>query len=518
MLYNEGLILRGRDTATGGRTAVEELIRKSSLMPILGSLDQAVTIVDRAGRVLEWNAAAEQIYGIRRDQIVGKLITHFFAPGSVMVRRVLQTGETIESKYHQPRPGIHVLVTAAPVMDGNQLIGAVAVEQNVTQMVELSAELLRVRDQVAELKRQLSVQSPKSPSQTESDPFQTVKGRHPAIQQAVDLARRVAPTEATVMIRGESGVGKELFAHAIHLGSNRRTGPFVALNCSAIPAPLFESELFGYAPGAFTGANPKGQPGKVELAQGGTLFLDEVGDLALESQAKLLRFLEERRFYRVGGATPVPVDIRIIVATNRNLEQMVQEGRYRDDLYWRLNVVSLELPPLRERRQDIAEMVRLYIHEFNLRHNRSVARMHPGVIEALMNHSWPGNVRELRNAVERMVVLAEDGVVGPDLLPAILRPPLMTGKLKPDGATAAQPDLPVRGGGRRRPAGREEILKALESTGYNRSEAARLLGISRGTLYNRSRQHGIELCEQPLHEDEKNPGNRNGSQGSVLGS
>lgn len=191
----------------------------------------------------------------------------------------------------------------------------------------------------------------------------------------------------------------------------------MALNCGAIPATLFESELFGYVPGAFTGANPKGHLGKLELAREGTLFLDEVGDLPLESQVKLLRFLEDREFFRVGGSTPITVDVRIVVATNRPLEEMVKEGTFRDDLYWRLNVVCLDLPPLRERKEDIVDLVEMYVHEFNLRHGRSVTCVDPVAIQALLEHPWPGNVRELRNTLERLIVLAVDDVIGPDLLP-----------------------------------------------------------------------------------------------------
>lgn len=453
----------------------------ASLKPLLQSVDLAVTIVDAAGHVLEWNAAAEKMYGIARHDIIGKPITWFFAPASLMVRRVLETGEPIESKYHQPRAGIHVLVTANPVVQNGRLIGAVAVERDVTRMVELSAELLRARDQVAALRKQLSVKP--EPPELDDNPFRAIKGQHPTLQQTIELARRVAPTEVTTMIRGESGVGKELFARAIHMASRRRNGPFVALNCGAIPATLFESELFGYAPGAFTGANAKGQPGKLEMAEGGTLFLDEVGELSPEVQVKLLRFLEDRKFFRVGGSTPISVDVRIIAATNQNLEEMVRTNKFRGDLYWRLNVVTLDLPPLRERKEDIVELVQLYIHEFNLRHGRSVVQLHPAVMQALLDHPWPGNVRELRNTVERMVVLATDDIVGPDLLPMTLRPPV----------TAAQPRVEANIRAEQALKKREKILPALAATGNNRSKTARLLGITRGTLYNWSKRLGIPL-------------------------
>lgn len=397
---------------------METDVLQASMGPLLDLVDLAVTIVDAGGRVVAWNAGAEQLYGIPARDILGQAITGFFTPSSLMVRRVLETGQRVEWTYHQPRPGICVLVSAAPVVQDGRVVGAMAVERDVTDLAELSNELMHARGQVDALQKRLSPAPPPAPPP--ADPFQAVRGRHPAIRRAIRLASLVAATDATTLIRGETGVGKELFARAIHQASPRRSGPFVVLNCGAIPATLFESELFGYAPGAFTGANPRGQRGKLELAHGGTLFLDEVGDLPLEAQVKLLRFLEDRKFYRVGGSTPISVDVRVVVATNRDLEELVRQGRYREDLYWRLNVFTLDIPPLRERREDIVELMQRFLHEFSVRYGRPPVEVHPAVIQAMMEHPWPGNVRELRSAVERMVILAPDGAVGPELIPAIL--------------------------------------------------------------------------------------------------
>lgn len=464
---------------------------QASLRPLTGAIDLAITIVDLSGIVLEWNPAAERMYGIPREQIIGRDITGFFSPASLMVRRVLETGQPVESTYHQPRPGIHVLITATPITKDGRLVGALAVERDVSRMVQLSSDLIAARDQVAALKHQLAGQVPPQPEADQ--PFKAIRGRNPVLLHAIELARRIAPTEAIALIRGESGVGKELFAQGIHRASKRSKGPFVALNCGAIPPALFESDLFGYAPGAFTGANPRGQAGKLEMAQGGTLFLDEVGDLPLESQVKLLRFLEDRRFFRVGGNTPLTADVRILAATNRPLEKMVEQGTFREDLYWRLNVVSLTLPPLRERRDDIPDLVELYIQEFSIRHGRQIERVDPRVIQALMAHPWPGNVRELRNTVERLVVLAWDGVIGPDLLPDALRPPLPAKPAPPAPAPAAAVEPAAKSSLQESlaMAERAQILAVLEQVRGNRKEAARLLGISRGTLYYKMKRLGI---------------------------
>ncbi len=466
---------------------MSDQILNASFPALVAAVDLAVTIVDISGRVLEWNPTAERIYGIERETIIGRPIASFFSPASLMVWQVLETAKTIESTYHEPRHGIHVLVTALPVFHDNRLIGAIAIERDVTRMVELSVDLTAAQHRVAALEQQVKVE----PVHPEVDPFAEIRGRHDLIQQAVSLARKVSTTEAIVLIQGESGVGKELFARGIHTASRRSGGPFIALNCGAIPAALFESELFGYAPGAFTGASPKGQPGKLELAEGGTLFLDEVGDLPLEAQVKLLRFLEDRRFYRVGGTVSVGVNVRILTATNRSLEAMVQQGQFRDDLYWRLNVIALDLPPLRDRKEDIADLLQMYVHQFSIRHRRPVTGIDPAVTKALLLHPWPGNVRELRNVAERLVVLSEAGWIGPNLLPVAMQP------IKQATSSLAAPSLvpnPQSNGNLRAAidlAERARIEQALSAAG-SATGAARLLGISRGTLYYKCRRLGIQ--------------------------
>jgi sigma-54 dependent transcriptional regulator, acetoin dehydrogenase operon transcriptional activator AcoR len=456
-------------------------------MRTLGAgLDQAVTVVDKAGRVLEWNAAAERMYAIARTEIIGHDITCFFSPASLMVRRVLISGAPVRSTYHQPRPGIHVLVTALPVISDGHLVGAVAIERDVTRNVQLSAELDVVRSQMAALEEK--VQPRTAPPAAEGDPFAPIRGSHPAIRKAVDLARRIAPTDVTVLIQGPSGAGKELFARGIHAASRRKGGPFVALNCGAIPPALFESELFGYAPGAFTGANPRGQPGKLCLAEGGTLLLDEIGELPLEAQVKLLRFLEDRHFYRVGSGTSIHVDIRIVAATNQPLDVMVQRGTFREDLFWRLNIVGLVIPPLRDRPEDIPELVRSYIQEFALRHVRPICSLTPDAMDALLRHAWPGNIRELRNLMERMVLLAEDSLIGPDLLSSLLAPGAATAPVRTVEPPADDSSLQTAV----ERAERDRILAVLAATGGRRNLTADLLGVSRATLYNKCRRLGIK--------------------------
>jgi len=305
--------------------------------------------------------------------------------------------------------------------------------------------------------------------------------RDPATLEMLALADRAAATDTTVLIVGESGTGKELLARRIHARSPRRDGPFVALNCAAIPENLAESELFGHEKGAFTGAERR-RIGRFEQADGGTLFLDEVGELAEPLQAKLLRALEERTIERVGGSQPIPVDIRLVAATNRDLEAAVAEGTFRRDLYYRLDVVQLRIPPLRERPADLELLVPKLVEAISRRLGLDARQVPEETMARLRLHRWPGNVRELRNVLERALIAAP----GPDILPEHLPPlgddPEPLPEPKADGH-ADTLSLEERE--------KQAILEALQRTGGHREKAARLLGISVRTLYNRLRQYGI---------------------------
>lgn len=225
------------------------------------------------------------------------------------------------------------------------------------------------------------------------------------------MAKLAASSVSTVLLNGESGTGKELFAQAIHNASSRRRGPFIAINCGALPRDLIESELFGYDEGAFTGARKGGQLGKFEFANGGTIFLDEIGDMPLETQVKLLRVLQERQITRLGGHKAIPVDIRVIAATNRNLEQLVEQGNFRSDLFYRLNVMSITIPPLRERAEDTVLLTQNMLRKISKKLNKKIVRISTGFFQSIRNYSWPGNVRQLENVLERCINLVDDGVL-----------------------------------------------------------------------------------------------------------
>jgi two-component system response regulator AtoC len=310
--------------------------------------------------------------------------------------------------------------------------------------------------------------------------MENIAGQSSAMQQVFDTVQQVAPSRATVLITGETGTGKELIAHAIHNLSPRKNGPFVAVHAAALSSTLLESELFGHEKGAFTGAVER-RVGRFELADGGTLFLDEVGEIEPAMQVKILRVLEERAFERVGGSKTLQVDVRLIAATNRDLKKLVSEGKFRDDLFYRLSVVAVNLPPLRERREDIPLLVRTFLDEFSRENNKTVRELTPEALNVLMAYDWPGNVRELRNAVEQMVVLARADRLTVRDVPAAIR----------GGADLTKISV-VRTGMTVEEAERQLIIQALKETGGNRTRAAKKIGISRRTLHRKLKQYGLE--------------------------
>jgi two-component system NtrC family response regulator len=312
--------------------------------------------------------------------------------------------------------------------------------------------------------------------------FENIVGKSKALLRVLEMASRVAQHDSTVLIRGETGTGKELLARAVHHNSRRKSQPFVTINCGAIPTELMEAELFGYTRGAFSGAYAS-KPGRIEMADGGTLFLDEVGELPVDMQVKLLRLLQQGEVDKIGSAGTRTVNVRVIAATNRNLQAMIEDGTFREDLYYRLAVVPLELPPLRERREDIPELVQYLFRKHKDRHGIADLRMSPRVIHHLSKGRWAGNIRELENAIERLVVLA----VGQEITEADLPDEL---RASPDGRDSFFLELPEEGISLEG-VERELLLRALEKFNWNQTQAARYLDISRRTLIYRMEKHRL---------------------------
>ena len=351
---------------------------------------------------------------------------------------------------------------------------------------------LRQRVQLQLERRALSTENRKLRERLDkSFGFEGIVGHSRGMEEVLDRLRVVAPTRSTVLIVGESGTGKELVANALHQRSDRQDGPFIAVNCGAIPGEILESELFGHEKGAFTGAHQR-RIGLIESASAGTLFLDEISELSADLQVKLLRVLEERMVTRVGGTIQFPVDFRLVAATNRDLEKWVREGRFRQDLYYRLKVVTLSIPPLRNRIDDVPLFVQHFINHFNDEIGRHVEGVHPAVLAALKRHSWPGNVRELRNLVESLVLFAETDEITLEDLPVEYRVPTAAPPSVDDGRWQPRTMAQIE---------REAILQTLDYTDGHRARAAGLLEIGLRTLQRKLKEYG----EVKLHEIDDEP-------------
>ena len=418
-------------------------------------------------------------------------------------------------------PGVAALITdlRMPKLDGMSLLRKVAVDHpeipvimitahgsvdSAVEAVKLGAfdyiekpfEQSQIRQVVQKAIRQheLEARAPSPQNDSTRGRFGLI-GKSPVLEQVFGVIEKVADTPSTVLITGESGTGKELVARALHATSSLKRGPFIKINCAAIPKTLMESELFGYEKGAFTGAVGS-KPGRFELADRGTLFLDEIGEIPIEMQVKLLRVLQESEFERVGGIKTIKVDVRLVTATNRDLIKEVQAGNFREDLFYRLNVVPIHLPPLRERHTDIPLLVEYFVSKFNSRLKKQITGLAPDAMEKLIAHSWPGNIRELENVLERTILFCEHPVIRAHDLP-----PEVSGESGPNRAAEVRPGPAVATGERtslkeivRRETDRVErelILRALDETGGNVTQAASKLKISRKSLQNKMKEFGL---------------------------
>src|SRR5699024_1027289 len=310
--------------------------------------------------------------------ILGKPITDFFSSDRLEILNALQQGTSVTHHQHQARKDLVVLINSNPVRLDDQIIGAVVSETDVTNQIRLNNELFSTSEKLFNLEEEMRK------TVEEESPFSYIRGNSVALKKTLSLAEKAATTDASILIHGESGVGKELFAKAVHHLRENEQAPFIAINGGAIPSGLFESEIFGYEKGAFSGADQRGKKGKVELAKNGTLFLDEIGEMPLEMQVKILRLLQEKTFFRVGGTTEMEVDFRVVAATNKDLKQLVDEGKFREDLYYRLNVVTLSIPPLRERPEDIIELTHYFLYDLSRRYNKPIHGISQHVMQSLL--------------------------------------------------------------------------------------------------------------------------------------
>jgi PAS domain S-box-containing protein len=441
---------------------------KRFLETILGSVADGVFTVDKEWRITSFNKAAERITGVSALEAVGKRCREVFhadiCEQGCALQRTFESGrELIDIPAcilsHTGR-SVPISLSTAMLKDAEgRLLGAV--------------ETFRDLSALEQLRREIAHQYT----------FEDIVGKSKAMRKIFALLPDIAESEATVLIEGPSGSGKELLARAVHNFSRRRNGPYVAVNCGALPETLFESELFGYAQGAFTDAR-RSKPGRISLAKGGTLFLDEVSELPPATQVKLLRVIQEREYEPLGGVKPLKADLRIVAATNSKLAELVSQGKFRDDLYFRLAVVRLTLPPLRERREDIPYLVEHFIRRFNVKRGKNISGVTPAVMELFMRHDFAGNVRELENLIEYGFVLCHNRIIDVRHLPEDVQ------SLMPVIAE------PVRAPSKLEWAEADAIHAALRHYQGHLGRTARNLGISRTTLWRKMKKHRISLPAQ----------------------
>jgi transcriptional regulator with PAS, ATPase and Fis domain len=453
---------------------------RNRLHTVLEHAYDGVVLVDEHGVVQFVSQAMSEFFCIDSQHLMNQPVSQVLP--QLQLHRTLETGVRDMSPMLEMN-GIPYVIHRIPIRASGQVIGAVGqvMFRQLRQLAEMAERVHMLEHQVAYYREELKKQHPVR------DGWSSIVTDDPVMLRLKRTASQAAKGRSTILIRGESGTGKELFAQAIHADSGRRNGPFISVNCAAIPEHLLESEFFGYAPGAFTGAKRNGKPGKFELAHGGTLFLDEIGDMSPSLQAKLLRVLEEKEFYRVGGTERIHVDVRILAATHRPLEELVARGLFREDLFYRLNVIALEIPPLRDRGDDILLLARKFLRELNLELGTAVTGLDPLVEKAFLQYHWPGNVRELRNTIERAVTFAEAGVVRLDDLPPGIRNRLEATSVEKRNETPSAATWKHA----RELEEREMIRRTLESCSDNKSHAAKQLGMSRSTLYEKLKKYQL---------------------------
>ncbi len=445
---------------------------RTLLEAIIEASEDAISVADEKGRNIIVNPAYTRITGLPKEAVLNKPVTVDIAEGESMHLKVLRTGKPVHNVRMKVGPmKREVIVNVAPIFVDGKIRGSVGVIHDISEIIALTEELTKAKKLIRHLQAKYT--------------WDDIIGESPAILKAKEQAQRAAVTPATVLLLGESGTGKELFAHAIHNASPRKNAQFVRVNCAAISENLLESELFGYEEGAFTGARKGGKKGLFEEADGGTLFLDEIGELSLSLQSKLLRVMTEHEIRRVGGTEQIPVNVRIIAATNSDLEKKIKEGTFREDLYYRLNVVPIKIVPLRERKEDIPLIVEHIVHRLNQVLGREVKGLTPRAMQAIVQYRWPGNIRELENVLGRAMInmRAHEKIIDYEHLP-----PLYTDPSDRASSTAkARPLDEVL-----REAERNAIVRALEQTKGNREQTAQLLGISLRSLYYKIARYGLK--------------------------
>lgn len=430
---------------------------------LVNSIDTGVIFTDENGNIVRYNSIADEIFQLNKNKIknINEIIDNLSIKDLSAIEKKLHKNKTFNYEINNTK--LRGIYNAKPIIINKKIIGYIFTFNKMKEIIKVVNDIT---------------------GNNRITTFEDIIGESREIRLVKNYAKKISKGTSTVLIQGESGTGKELFARAIHFSSNRKNYPFIPINCGAIPENLIESELFGYEEGAFTGAKKGGKIGKFELAHKGTIFLDEIGDMPIHLQTKLLRVLQENVICRIGGNTLIPIDVRIIAATNKNLEKKVEEGEFREDLYYRLNVIPIHLPPLRERLDDIKILANKFLDRFNKKLNRNITKFSEDVITLFLNYNWPGNVRELQNVVEYAVNMSTDNVITINDLPKRFKNIHLGININNDNKITPVSELE-----------KQEIIKALKIYGSSKAginQAAKALGISRATIYRKIKLYGLK--------------------------
>lgn len=463
-------ILTGKSICDTFSGQLEKVVHFQSL--IMDSIKTAICILNDKCEILAYNKAFEQLF---KPYKIFKLAPHHFLPAKLAEK--IKKGETpLDEIYFENKDGRKFLLKTCPFKFDEKLSGMIMNIEEISDVINIITELEKANQRMLFLEKQLSTTK-------EQTAFGKLSSKNPKMIEVIELAKRTAMTDVPILIKGEAGTGKAMLAATIHEFSERRNGPFIKVNCAAIPANIFESELFGLDIGTFSETAYSGKIGLIELANKGTIFFENIHEMPFNIQMKLESFIKNKTFYKTDGNTPIKTDVRIIASTDKELGSLVGKDEFYEKLYEDINIVSIEIPPLRERSEDIVDIVKFFIEEFEQQYNKKVKHIDSEVLKTFMDYSWPGNIRQLKNVVERLVILCEDGSITNDDLPREV-------KNEEDYHTVLQDvsgleeatDI----------AERQVIIDALKKCAYNKTKTAEYLKISRSTLYNKMREYNIQ--------------------------
>lgn len=447
------------------------MIEKKLIEILINFYNHSFTIIDKDEKVIYWSDRASEIFNLKNEEVVGKDIKEIFSEDQLLILDSLRKNQSFEQKRHQATPDIYVDIKAEPIHHDGKVLGAVVSEIDVTAQIKREKEL-------EDLKNKVSILSDNVKHLHNDNHFKNIIYKSSIMENLKNQIEKAAKTNANILITGETGVGKELFAQAIH-NISQLDGDFIPLNCGAIPNELFESELFGYDGGAFTGANKEGNQGKIDLAENGTLFLDEIGEMPLEMQVKFLRILQERKYFKLGGKKEKTTNFRLVSATNKVITELLSSDDFRSDLLYRINVINIHIPPLRERPDDIESLFYYYLFQLSEKYQTKLLYADQQLLQQIRQYEWPGNARELINVVERLVIFSSGSSLDNNIFQQYLEE---VGQSQNFSNYNFPPnDLELKDYVDQIEA--EYIRQVIESNDNNIEKSSQILGISRPTLY-----------------------------------